>query len=83
MIKDDDLYVPDIEKGVYEHYSGKRYEVMGMALHSESLEPLVVYKPLYETKAELWVRPYKMFIEEISIDGQIQKRFKKVDDASS
>ncbi len=43
---------PKIDKGVYEHYKGKRYEVIGVALHSETLEPVVVYKPLYESPLE-------------------------------
>jgi hypothetical protein len=79
MINDDELRIPDIEKGVYEHYSGKRYEVIDVALHSETLEPMVVYKPLYEAKAGLWVRPYHMFIEEVAIDGLKKLRFTKVD----
>lgn len=83
MIDNKDLRVPELEKGVYEHYSNKRYEVLGVALHSESLEPLVVYRPLYETTAELWVRPYEMFIGEVAINGHMQKRFKKVSDTES
>lgn len=75
----DDVAVPEIATGVYEHYRGNRYEVVGVALHSESLEPMVVYKPLYETKAPLWVRPYEMFNEKIELDGKMVPRFRKID----
>jgi len=49
--------------GKYEHYKGKQYEVIGVAVHSETLEEFVVYKALYG-EAKLWVRPLKMFLEE-------------------
>lgn len=71
-----------ITPGIYEHYKGKRYEVLGIARHSETLEELVVYKALYDTPdfgfGALWVRPIAMFEEEINV-GNIQvKRFKKI-----
>lgn len=74
----DAIAIPDIEVGEYEHYKGKRYEVIGVALHSETLEPLVVYKPLYATKASLWVRPYDMFTEIVLINGKEVQRFRKI-----
>lgn len=74
----DMVEVPDIEPGEYIHYKNLRYEVIGVALHSETLEPMVVYRPLYETKAPLWVRPYDMFVGTVEIDGKTMKRFKKV-----
>lgn len=56
--------------GRYKHYKGKEYEVIGFAKHSETLEELVVYKALYQPEGEnLWVRPKKMFFEEIEIDA--------------
>ena len=61
--------------GKYKHYKGKEYEVIGLAKHSETLEELVVYKALYGEDA-LWVRPLKMFEEEVEIDGQKVPRFK-------
>lgn len=80
-IANDDLpEVPVLKKGIYEHYKGMRYEVIGTALHSETLEPVVVYKPLYESKSEYWVRPYDMFIETIEKDGETFPRFKKVNE---
>lgn len=63
--------------GKYKHYKGKEYEVVGVAKHSETLEELVVYKALYGEGA-LWVRPLKMFEEEVEIDGQKVPRFKYV-----
>ncbi len=74
----DDVTIPEIETGVYEHYKNKRYEAVGVALHSETLGPMVVYRPLYETRAPLWVRPYEMFIGYVEIDGKQVKRFEKL-----
>ncbi len=48
--------------GVYEHYKGMRYRVLGVARHSETLEEMVVYRALYGV-GEVWVRPLKMFVE--------------------
>jgi hypothetical protein len=76
-----ELSVPPLELGTYRHYKGDLYEVIGVALHSETQEPVVVYKPLYETPVPLWVRPYTMFIEHVAIDGQQVKRFIKIDNA--
>ncbi|MEK7084193.1 MAG: DUF1653 domain-containing protein [Patescibacteria group bacterium] len=68
-----------ITPGVYEHYKGNRYEVIGIAKHSETLEDLVVYKPLYKnTTSDLWVRPLKMFLEEVKVDGKNVPRFRFV-----
>lgn len=63
-----------IKKGIYRHYKGNLYEVIDVARHSESLEDMVVYKALYGD-FELWVRPLKMFLEDIEINGEVQKRF--------
>lgn len=51
-----------LEKGLYRHYKGKYYEVIGVAKHSETGEHLVVYRPLYGEQG-LWVRPLEMFDE--------------------
>ena len=66
--------LPDLTPGRYRHYKGRHYQVIGVARHSETLEPLVVYRPLYGEGA-LWVRPYAMFVEEVTIDGQRLPRF--------
>jgi hypothetical protein len=66
-----------MKTGIYEHYKGKRYKVLGVAKHSETLEDLVVYEPLYENPlAKIWVRPIAMFTEMVEIDGQKVPRFK-------
>lgn len=68
-----------IELGVYKHYKGNIYEVIGVANHSETLEEMVVYKATYQTEGEnLWVRPLAMFIETIILDGVEVKRFEKI-----
>lgn len=69
-----------LELGIYQHYKGNKYLVLGIAKHSETLEDLVVYCTLYENeKSALWVRPLKMFLEDVVVDGQKVARFKKID----
>ena len=60
--------------GLYRHYKGMLYEVVGTVRHSESLEPMTLYRALYGEKG-LWVRPAAMFNEEVVIDGITQLRF--------
>jgi hypothetical protein len=60
--------------GLYRHDKGLLYEVMGTARHSESLEPMTLYRALYGEQG-LWVRPAAMFNEEVVIDGILQPRF--------
>ena len=68
-----------MELGLYKHYKGKLYEVIGVAKHSETLEELVVYKATYQPEGEnLWVRPKTMFEENVVVDGVEVKRFEKV-----
>lgn len=69
--------LPGIALGRYRHYKGGEYEVIGVARHSETLEPMVVYRPLYNDTG-LWVRPYGMFVERIEIDGVLRQRFEAV-----
>jgi cyclomaltodextrinase len=66
-----------LKLGKYEHYKGKPYEALGIATHSETLEELVVYKKLYDDGA-LWVRPLKMFLEEVTFNGKKVPRFKYI-----
>ncbi len=66
--------LPTLPLGRYTHYKNLPYEVIGVARHSETHEPLVVYRPLYG-EAALWVRPYAMFIEEVVVDGVSRPRF--------
>lgn len=67
----------NVKKGIYEHYKKKYYEVIDVARHSETLEYLVVYRKLYDD-FDLWVRPAKMFFENVNINGQEMPRFKFV-----
>ena len=64
-----------IPRGTYRHYKGNRYEAQGLALHSETLEPMVIYKALYGP-GETWTRPAHMWNEEITLpDGKKTLRF--------
>ena len=65
--------------GIYRHYKGSLYEVMGTAQHSESEEPLVVYRCLYGDYS-LWVRPLPMFQETVDVAGEQVPRFMRVED---
>ncbi len=68
-----------MELGLYKHYKGNIYEVIGIAKHSETLEEMVVYKATYQADGEnLWVRPKKMFLESIEVNELITKRFTKI-----
>jgi hypothetical protein len=62
--------------GMYRHYKGGRYEVVGTVRHSETLEPLTLYRALYGQMG-LWVRPAAMFNETVVIEGVKQPRFTK------
>lgn len=64
----------NIKLGKYKHFKGMEYEVLAVAKHSETLEPLVVYKALYG-EGEVWVRPANMWDETIKRDGKTFKRF--------
>lgn len=63
-----------VKPGFYRHYKGGRYEVIDTAIHSETLESMVVYRPLYG-EGKLWVRPAVMFFETVEVDGLTQLRF--------
>ncbi len=60
--------------GLYRHYKGNEYRVLGLARHSETLEPLVVYQALYGEHG-LWVRPAAMFIETVETGRGREPRF--------
>ncbi len=82
--------MPDLRKGKYRHYKGNLYEVIDLAQHSETLEVLVVYRPLAPVsevnpdntneKGEhtLWVRPLRMFTENVVVEGKLVPRFEYV-----
>lgn len=69
--------LPPTPPGHYRHYKGGEYEVVGAARHSETLEPLVVYRPLYNATG-LWVRPHAMFFETVEVGGRVQPRFARI-----
>jgi hypothetical protein len=67
--------LPSTPLGRYRHYKGRDYEVLGVVRHSETLEPMVLYRALYGEQG-LWVRPHAMFFETIEHEGARQPRFK-------
>ena len=69
--------LPAAEPGRYRHYKGQEYALVGVVRHSETLAPLVLYRPLYGESA-LWVRPFEMFFENVTIDGVTQPRFARI-----
>ena len=66
--------LPSLPLGRYRHYKGGEYEVLGVVRHSETLEPMVLYRALYG-EAGLWVRPFAMFVEQLEHNGERQPRF--------
>jgi len=71
----------EIRLGIYKHFkNGKLYRVLGVGKHSETLEDMVFYEALYDNQtSKLWVRPLKMFLEEvIASDGSKKPRFEFV-----
>jgi hypothetical protein len=69
--------LPSITLGRYRHYKGLEYDVLGVVRHSETLQPLVLYRPLYN-ESGMWVRPFTMFVESVMIDGKEMPRFAKL-----
>ena len=63
-----------IPLGTYRHYKGNLYEVTGFAIHSETSEDMVIYKPLYG-EMKTWVRPLSMWEELVEVDGKMVRRF--------
>jgi len=72
----------EIKPGIYRHYKGKYYLVIGVGRHSETLEEMVVYMALYEHpefgRNALWIRPKQMFTEMVEVDGKKVPRFQYV-----
>jgi len=70
----------ELKPGKYRHFKGGEYELIGIASHSETLEPMVVYRALYG-EGGLWVRPAAMWSEIIERDGKTFPRFTYIGDA--
>ena len=68
----------ELRPGVYRHFKGNLYELIGVARHSETLEDMAVYRALYGERG-LWVRPARMWNEEVVRDGQTFRRFTLVE----
>ena len=64
----------EIRPGRYRHFKGNEYEVLFTTLHSETMEPMVVYRALYGERG-LWVRPAAMWNETVTRDGKAFRRF--------
>lgn len=73
-----DPEIPAFTKGLYRHYKGQNYELIDVVHHSETQEALVLYRALYGSRG-LWVRPYVMFFEKVTIEGKEQPRFALVE----
>jgi hypothetical protein len=72
--------LPTLPLGTYRHTkSGKLYEVVGVALQTETEEALVIYRPMYESEFELFARPFSMFTEIVELNGVSEPRFKKAE----
>ncbi|MCE4557330.1 DUF1653 domain-containing protein [Roseateles cellulosilyticus] len=69
--------LPPLAPGHYRHYKGGDYDVIAVARHSETLEPVVVYRPLYNDSG-WWVRPYEMFTGTVVVHGVQRQRFERI-----
>ncbi|MBX4187583.1 MAG: DUF1653 domain-containing protein [Candidatus Doudnabacteria bacterium] len=63
-----------LKHGIYQHYKGGIYQVLGVCRHSETLEEMVVYMPLYG-EYQWWVRPLGMFFDSVENNGEVKNRF--------
>ena len=66
----------DLKIGKYKHYKGVIYDVLALGVHTETQEVLVIYA---NPEKQIWVRPYKIFIETVMVDEKEQKRFEYID----
>ena len=69
----------ELKPGKYRHFKGNLYEVIGTASHSETMEPMVVYRALYG-EGGLWVRPAAMWSETVDRDGYCGPRFVRIEE---
>lgn len=71
------IAMSEIKLGIYRHFKGNLYEVTGFATHSETLEKMVIYKPLYG-KGDTWVRPIEMWNETVELGDMLVLRFQYI-----
>jgi len=64
--------------GIYKHYKGGYYGVIGIGKHSETYEEVVIYRDVDDEK-KIWVRPIEMWFEEVIVEGEKVCRFRKID----
>lgn len=69
----------ELKPGIYRHFKGNLYRLIGVASHSETLEPMVVYQALYGEQG-LWVRPAAMWTEPVNKDGYSGPRFTYIEE---
>ena len=72
----------EIRPGRYRHFKGGEYQVLGVAKHSETLEPMVVYRAMYGEHG-VWVRPASMWNETVERDGKTYRRFTYIGDGET
>lgn len=72
----------EITLGLYKHYKGNIYRVIGMGKHSETHEPMVIYQAQYNSEQfgdnALWVRPVSLFTDTVQVQGTETPRFTKI-----
>ena len=69
----------ELKPGKYRHFKGGEYELIGIASHSETLEPMVVYRALYGERG-LWVRPVAMWTEQVNREDYHGPRFVRIEE---
>jgi len=67
----------EIKKGIYRHYKGGEYRILNEVKNSETKEEMVVYQDISDEK-KIWVRPKKMFLESVEIEGEKKPRFEYI-----
>lgn len=74
--------IPPLEPGLYKHYKGNRYNVLGVGRHTEANEYFVVYSPMEQKPGvpAIWLRPYAMFRETVEVEGETIPRFRKIEE---
>ncbi len=68
---------------IFEHYKGKKYRVLSVGRHSETLVLFVVYEALYNSEFgenSVWIRPLEMFLENVNVNGIETPRFRKIEE---